>query len=73
MLQEETEKPIFSVFFQICFGIIAPIILKKSFQDLTYFNLKVLIAQCVTLENHKKNLLNVTARNREVHFQSYFF
>ena len=35
-----------------------------------YFELKVLIADCVILDcNEKKHVLNVAARNREEHFQ----
>jgi len=42
------------------------------FPGSTYFELIVLIAECVTLESHeKKNVLNVAARNRKVHFQRY--
>ena len=45
---------------------------KSVIPDSTYFELKVLRAECVSLESHKKkNLLTVAARNREGHFQSY--
>ena len=41
----------------------------KPFPNSTYFELKVLIAECVTLETHEKtNILHVAARNREVHY-----
>ena len=44
---------------------------KIPFPNWTYFKLEVLIAECVTLKSHKKNLSNVPARNREEHFQDY--
>ena len=45
---------------------------KIPFLDSPYFELKVLIAECVSLESYeKKNLLAVAARNREEHFPSY--
>ena len=44
---------------------------KISFSDSTYFELKVFIDECVTLESHEKNVLNVAVGNRKEHFQSY--
>ena len=72
MSQKETENSIFRVIFQIGFKIMTAMIMKNTFPDSTSPELKVLIAQCVTLESHEeKNLKNVAGRNREVHFQSY--
>ena len=41
---------------------------KIPFPDSTYFELKVLIAESVPSDSHKKKLLYVAARNREEHF-----
>ena len=72
MSQQGTEKSIFRVIFRIDFDIVTTMILQIPFPDSTYFELKVLIVECATLESYEnKNLLNVPARNREAHFQSY--
>ena len=67
MSKKGTEKSIFRVIFRICFGIRLQWFCKIPFPDSTSFKMKVLWAECVMLESHeKKNLLNVTERNREV-------
>ena len=37
-----------------------------KFRDSNYFDFRVLIAECVTLETYEKNLLNVAARNKSI-------
>ena len=41
------------------------------FTVLTSFNFKVVIAERITMESQKKNLVNLAAGNREQHIQSY--
>ena len=71
MSQQGTEKSIFRVIFRIGFGIMTAMILQNTISRFNFFEVKVLWAECVILESYeKKNLLNVTERNREVHIQS---
>ena len=63
---------IFRFIFWIGFAVINAWFCKIPFPDSPFFELKNLIAECVSLESHKKkNVLTVTARNRKKHFQSY--
>ena len=72
MSQQGTEKTISEIYFELALALWLQWFCIFPFPDSTSFELKVLIAECVTLESHeKKNLLTVAARNREEHFQSY--
>ena len=70
--QQGTQNSVFRVIFRIDFSIRTAMILQNTISRFNLFRLKVLIPECVPLESHeKKNLLNVAARNRDEHFQSY--
>ena len=53
MSQQGTEKSSFRVIFRIGFGILTAMILQNTISSSTAFDLKVLIAECVTLESHE--------------------
>ena len=44
---------------------------KRPFPDLTSFDLKVLIAECVTLESHKKKCVECRSKEQRRQFQRY--
>ena len=56
MSQQGIEKTIFRVSFQIDFEIMTTMILENTISRFNVFQLKVFIAECITLETHKKKL-----------------
>ena len=63
LLQQGTENSIFRVIFRISFMLSGPWFCKTLIPYSTYFELKVLIAECVTSKSHNKQ--TVDCRSKE--------
>ena len=72
MWQQGTEKSIFRGIFRIDFDIMTTMILQNTISRFNSFRIESFDSGvCYFGELRKKNLLNVAAKNREEHFQSY--
>ena len=73
MLQQGTEKSLFRVIFRIDFDITTTMILKIPFPDSTYFELKVLIVECATLENYENKSVEWRSKEHRIEFSELSF